>query len=42
MNEVEGIRLSEFRQIQERNPGFRGYLIVKIDVAKEKHHAFLG
>ncbi|MCJ7833231.1 MAG: IS110 family transposase [Deltaproteobacteria bacterium] len=42
MNEVEGIRLEEFRQLKKEIRGSREYLIVGIDVAKEKHHAFFG
>ena len=42
MNEVEDIRLKGFRQLREEIRGSREYLIVGIDVAKEKHHAFFG
>jgi transposase len=42
MNEVEGIRLREFRQFKKEIRGSGEYLIVGIDVAKEKHHAFFG
>lgn len=42
MNEVEDIRLKEFRQLKKEIRGSREYLIVGIDVAKEKHHAFFG
>jgi transposase len=42
MNEEEGIRLEEFRQLKREIRGSREYLIVGIDVAKEKHHAFFG
>lgn len=42
MNEVEGIRLEEFRQLKKEIRGSGEYLIVGIDVAKERHHAFLG
>jgi transposase len=42
MNEVDAIRLREFRQLKEEIRGSREYLIVGIDVAKEKHHAFFG
>lgn len=42
MNEVEDIRLEEFRQLKKEIRGSREYLIVGIDVAKEKHHAFFG
>ena len=42
MNEEEDIRLEEFRQFKKEIRGSREYLIVGIDVAKEKHHAFFG
>ena len=42
MNEVESIRLGEFRQLRKEIRGSREYLIVGIDVAKERHHAFFG
>ena len=42
MNEVEDIRLEEFRQFKKEIRGSREYLIVGIDVAKERHHAFFG
>jgi transposase len=42
MNEVEDTRLEEFRQFKKEIRGSKGHLIVGIDVAKEKHHAFLG
>ena len=42
MNEKELTRLVEFRQLKEEIRGSKEYLIVGIDVAKEKHHAFLG
>jgi transposase len=42
MNESEDIRLREFRQLQRDIRGSRGYLMVGIDVAKERHHAFFG
>ncbi len=42
MNEVDDIRLEEFRQLKKEIRGSKEYLIVGIDVAKEKHHAFLG
>jgi transposase len=42
MNENEVTRLAEFRQLKEEIRGSKEYLIVGIDVAKEKHHAFLG
>lgn len=42
MNEEEDIRLEEFRQFKKEIRGSKEYLIVGIDVAKEKHHAFFG
>ena len=34
--------LKEFRQLRKEIRGSKGYLIVGIDVAKEKHNAFFG
>ena len=42
MNEADDIRLKEFRQFKKEIRGSEEYLIVGIDVAKEKHHAFFG
>jgi transposase len=42
MNETDHIRLEEFRQLKKEIRGSKEYLIVGVDVAKEKHHAFLG
>lgn len=42
MNVDELTRIKEFRQIREEIRGSDKYLIVGIDVAKEKHHAFYG
>ena len=42
MNEIELTRLEEFRQLREEIRGSEEYLIVGIDVAKERHHAFFG
>ena len=42
MNETELIRVREFRQIKKEIQGSETYLIVGIDVAKDRHHAFLG
>ncbi len=39
---TEDIRLEEFRQLRKKIRGSREYLIVGIDVAKEKHNAFFG
>jgi len=42
MNETDAIRIEEFRQFKQEIRGSREYLVVGIDVAKEKHHAFFG
>jgi transposase len=42
MNEIELSRLEEFRQLKREIRGSKDYLIVGIDVAKERHHAFFG
>jgi transposase len=42
MNNVDGIRLEQFRQIRKEIRGSNEYLIVGIDVAKDKHYAFCG
>ena len=42
MDEVDRIRLEQFRQMRREIRGSEEYLIVGIDVGKEKHHAFLG
>lgn len=42
MNKLDNNRLKEFRQLKEEIRGSREYLIVGIDVAKDKHHAFFG
>ena len=42
MDEREDSRLREFRQLKNEIRGSKEYLIVGIDVAKEKHHAFFG
>jgi transposase len=42
MHVEEITRIKEFRQIREEIRGSEKYLIVGIDVAKEKHHAFYG
>jgi hypothetical protein len=41
MNEVEDIRLTEC-QFKKEIRGSKDHLIVGIDIAKEKHHAFFG
>jgi len=42
MNEMDGSRLEEFRQFRKEIRGSEEYLVVGIDVAKDKHHAFFG
>ena len=42
MNETELNRVKEFRQLKKRIQGSDTHLIVGIDVAKDRHHAFLG
>ena len=42
MNEEDRTRLEEFRQFRKEIRGSADYLVVGIDVAKEKHHAFFG
>jgi transposase len=42
MNVEESNRLKEFRQMKKAIRGSKEYLIVGIDVAKHKHHAFFG
>jgi transposase len=42
MNNVDAIRLEQFRQFKEEIHGSKEYLVVGIDVAKEKHHGFFG
>ena len=42
MEQVNGIRLQKFRQVKNEIRGSDQYLIVGIDVAKEKHNAFFG
>jgi len=42
MNETDRIRLAEFRQFKKEIRGSAEYLLVGIDVAKEKHYAFFG
>jgi transposase len=42
MNVVDGIRIKEFRQFKKEIRGSRDYLVVGIDIAKERHHAFFG
>ena len=42
MNNVDSIRLEQYRQIRKEIRGSSEYLIVGIDVAKDKHYAFFG
>jgi len=42
MNNVDAIRIKQFRQFKKEIRGSREYELVGIDVAKEKHHAFFG
>jgi len=42
MEQVDDIRLREFRQVKKDIRGSGQYLIVGIDVAKERHNAFFG
>jgi len=42
MNNVDSIRLEQFRQIRKEIRGCKDYLVVGIDVAKNKHYAFFG
>jgi transposase len=42
MTTPESIRLEKFRQLKGEIRGSQEYLVVGIDVAEEKHHAFLG
>jgi transposase len=42
MNEGDRIRLEQFRQFRKEVRGSKEYLLVGIDVAKDKHYAFFG
>ena len=42
MNEVDAIRLEQFRQIKREIRGSEGYLIIGIDIGKEEHTAYFG
>jgi transposase len=42
MNDKEHSRLEDFRQLKKEIRGSKEYLIVGIDIAKERHHAFFG
>jgi hypothetical protein len=40
MEQPDGIRLEQFRQLKKEVRSSDGYLIVGIDVSKDRHHAF--
>jgi transposase len=42
MDEVNGNRLEEFRQLRQEIRQSEEYLIIGIDIAKDRHHAFFG
>jgi len=42
MDAKDRIRVEEFRQLRKEIRGSETHLIVGIDVAKDKHHAFIG
>jgi transposase len=42
MEQLDGIRLRKFQQARKEIRGSKQYLIVGIDVAKERHNAFFG
>jgi len=42
VNDREIIRLEQFRQLKKEIRGSGEHLIIGIDVAKQKHNAFLG
>ena len=42
MEQVNGIRLQEFRQVKKEIRGSTEHLIVGLDIAKERHNAFFG
>lgn len=42
MNEIKTNRIDAFRQFKRQIRGSRDYLIVGLDIAKRKHHAFFG
>jgi len=42
VNDREIIRLEQFRQLKKEIRGPGEHLIIGIDVAKQKHNAFLG
>ncbi len=42
MKQKDDSRLKEFRQLKREIRGSREYLVIGIDIAKERHHAFFG
>ncbi len=40
MNQADGSRLEDFRQFRKEIRGSKEYLLIGIDVAKDKHHPF--
>lgn len=42
MNETDCIRMEVFRQLSKKIRGSEEYLVVGMDMAKEKHRVFLG
>ncbi len=42
MDTNEDIRLKEFRQLKREIRGSRDHLVIGIDIAKDRHHAFFG
>ena len=42
METMDNNRIKEFRQFKNEIRGSEQHLIVGIDIAKDKHHAFLG
>lgn len=42
MEQRESIRLGDFRQLKSEIRGSKNHLLIGIDIAKKKHHAFFG
>ena len=42
MDVVDRIRLEDFRQLKKEIRGSKEHVIVGVDVAKDKHYAFMG
>jgi transposase len=42
MDRTDDIRLKEFRQLKREIRGSTGHLVIGIDIAKDRHHAFFG